>query len=98
VIFDFDIALCLGRTCNSYCNHIQVLLLREYRYCYDALVDTLECGHGTLGECVYAIENAAKIHKVVKRSEPIGFITDLGEFLKFKSQDQGNTSTSTEVK
>lgn len=55
-----------------------VLLIKEYRPCYDALVEALERG-GDLGECVYAIENAAKENGLPSISErPLGYIVDEG--------------------
>jgi hypothetical protein len=58
---------------------IQVLLLRLYRSCYDALVDTLERGQGSLGECINAIEIAAKKNNLRTISGPIGYIEDDGK-------------------
>jgi len=57
-----------------------VLLLREYKDCYDALVDALERG-GKLGECVYAIENALKENGLPTIAErPLGYIVDQGMY------------------
>jgi hypothetical protein len=52
-----------------------VLLLREYKECYDALVDALERG-GSLGDCIYAIENAGREHNKLPLKEPLGYILD----------------------
>jgi len=53
-----------------------VLLLKQFKPSYDALVDALERG-GKLGECIYAIEKAAMDNKLEPLSEPIGiFKTD----------------------
>ncbi len=52
-----------------------VLLLKEYSASYDALVEALEAG-GNLGECVYAIENAAPIIA----QKPLGYIVDRGPY------------------
>lgn len=52
-----------------------ILLLREYKACYEALVDALERG-GKLGECVYAIEKAARDNNLEPLTKPIGFIRD----------------------
>ena len=52
-----------------------VLLLREYKECYDALVDALERGK-TLGECIYAIESAGRKFNKLPLEKPIGFIVE----------------------
>lgn len=54
-----------------------VLLLREYRACYDALVDALERG-GDLGDCVFAIEKAGRDHNLNPVEKPAGYILDKG--------------------
>lgn len=52
-----------------------VLLLRYYKPSYDALVDALERG-GTLGDCIYAIEKAARDNNLVPIQSPtFGYIT-----------------------
>ena len=55
-----------------------VLLLRQYRPAYEALVDRLEQGKGTLGDCVYAIEKAARDHHLPGRAarRPLGQIVN----------------------
>jgi hypothetical protein len=50
-----------------------VLLLREYKPAYDALVDALERG-GSLGDCIYAIEKAARENNLTPISRPLGWI------------------------
>lgn len=68
-----------------------VLLLREYSDCYDALVDALERG-GDLGDCVYAIENAAKEKGLPTIAEkPLGYIVDQGAFGEFVTTAPENT-------
>ncbi|CAJ1930566.1 unnamed protein product [Cylindrotheca closterium] len=52
-----------------------VLMLKEYKECYDALVDALERG-GSLGDCIYAIENAGRIHNKVPLQKPLGYILE----------------------
>jgi hypothetical protein len=52
-----------------------VLILREYKECYDALVDTLERG-GSLGDCIYAIEKAGRDHNKLPLKEPLGYIVE----------------------
>lgn len=56
-----------------------VLLIRQYRHCYEALCDALERG-GSLGECVYAIEKAARDKSIDVLTEPMGVILDRGEY------------------
>jgi hypothetical protein len=51
------------------------LMLREYKECYDALVDTLERG-GTLGDCIYAIEKAGRDHNLSPMQKPLGYILE----------------------
>jgi len=52
-----------------------VLMLKEYQECYDALVDALERG-GSLGDCIYAIENAAREHGKLPLEKPLGYILE----------------------
>lgn len=52
-----------------------VLMLKEYKECYDALVDALERG-GTLGDCIYAIENAGREHNKLPLQKPLGYILE----------------------
>lgn len=52
-----------------------VLIIREYKGCYDALVDALERG-GSLGDCVYAIENAARMNDLSPLKAPLGYIVE----------------------
>lgn len=56
-----------------------VLLLREYRACYDGLVDALERG-GNLGDCIYAIEKAGRDAGLGPVKRPIGWISDQGDY------------------
>jgi hypothetical protein len=52
-----------------------VLIIREYKECYDALVDALERG-ATLGECIYAIENAGRKYNKSPLQGPLGYILE----------------------
>lgn len=52
-----------------------VLLIRQYKQCYDALVDTLERG-GTLGDCIYAIEKAGRDNGLEPLKKPLGYILE----------------------
>ena len=54
-----------------------VLMLREYKPAYEALVDALERGGG-LGDCIHAIERAAREHNLKPIPRPLGFIADDG--------------------
>ena len=54
-----------------------VLLLRQYKASYDALVDALERG-GDLGECIYAIEQAAREKGEEPLDKPLGYIVERG--------------------
>ncbi|GFH45687.1 hypothetical protein CTEN210_02161 [Chaetoceros tenuissimus] len=75
-----------------------VLLLREYKACYDALVDALERG-GELGECVYAIETAIKENGLPSVAEkPLGYIVDQGLYGEWMTDLPATTSTTTETK
>jgi hypothetical protein len=70
-----------------------VLLLREYKPCYDALVDALERG-GDLGQCIVAIEEAAKREKKGRLQKPLGIVTEEGEFGKWVAIDvMGNENS-----
>ncbi|KAL3930496.1 MAG: hypothetical protein SGARI_004469 [Bacillariaceae sp.] len=52
-----------------------ILLLREYKECYDALVDAMERG-GSLAECIYAIENAGRMSNKAPLPQPLGYIVE----------------------
>jgi hypothetical protein len=54
-----------------------VLILREYKECYEALVDALERG-GSLGDCIFAIENAGREHNKLPLEKPLGYIVEKG--------------------
>eukprot|EP00557_Chaetoceros_sp_GSL56_P010015 CAMPEP_0176478194 /NCGR_PEP_ID=MMETSP0200_2-20121128/1052_1 /TAXON_ID=947934 /ORGANISM="Chaetoceros sp., Strain GSL56" /LENGTH=412 /DNA_ID=CAMNT_0017874107 /DNA_START=326 /DNA_END=1564 /DNA_ORIENTATION=- len=70
-----------------------VLLIREYRPCYDALVDALERGCD-LGACVYAIESAAKENGLPSISEkPLGYIVDQGMYGDWVTEPQMEPKT-----
>ena len=55
-----------------------VLLLREYKPCYDALVAALE-GGGDLGQCIVAIEEAAAEAGLGWLRRPLGRVLEGGE-------------------
>jgi hypothetical protein len=55
-----------------------VLLLREYKVAYEALVDALERG-GDLGDCIFAIEKAGRDNGLECLKRPLGFIIDDGQ-------------------
>lgn len=59
-----------------------VLLLKEYKPCYDSLVGALERG-GDLGQCVNAIEDAARKEGLGWLRRPLGTVTGDGEFGKW---------------
>ena len=73
-----------------------VLLLREYKPCYNALVDALERG-GDLGQCIVAIEEAAKTEKKGWLQAPFGIISEEGEFGKWTKFDETNDQSSVAV-
>jgi len=81
-----------------------VLLLKEYRVCFDALVDALERG-GTLGDCIYAIENAGRENGIFPLERPLGYIIERPNSMEEEwvtelpqespAQPQPTTTTST---
>lgn len=56
-----------------------VLMVRHYKPAYDALVDALERG-GSLGDCIYAIEKAARDNNLKPLEHPVGFIQEGGRW------------------
>ena len=70
-----------------------VLLLREYKPCYDALVDALERG-GDLGQCIVAIEEAARRENKGWLQEPLGIVLEEGEFGKWVAIDDAGIENS----
>jgi hypothetical protein len=71
-----------------------VLLLKEYKPCYDALVDALERG-GDLGNCIVAIENAAKKEGLGWLPKPFGMVLDEGEHGKWIPIEESDMMSST---
>jgi hypothetical protein len=72
-----------------------VLLMKEYKPCYDALVDALERG-GDLGQCIVAIEEAAEKNGLGWLRHSSGTILEEGDFGKWVPYDgttelNGNT-------
>jgi len=70
-----------------------VLLLKEYRVCYEALVDALERG-GELGRCVYAIEKAAAENGLKAQNLPIGYVLDQGAYGEWTTSMKENDDDS----
>eukprot|EP00584_Thalassiosira_punctigera_P018150 CAMPEP_0172574486 /NCGR_PEP_ID=MMETSP1067-20121228/136726_1 /TAXON_ID=265564 ORGANISM="Thalassiosira punctigera, Strain Tpunct2005C2" /NCGR_SAMPLE_ID=MMETSP1067 /ASSEMBLY_ACC=CAM_ASM_000444 /LENGTH=572 /DNA_ID=CAMNT_0013367115 /DNA_START=55 /DNA_END=1774 /DNA_ORIENTATION=- len=70
-----------------------VLLLKEYKPCYDALVDALEKG-GDLGRCVAAIEGAARREGLGRRGRPMGIVVEEGEFGRWVPVDEDEDGLS----
>ena len=64
-----------------------VMLIREYKECYEALVDALERG-GSLGDCIHAIEKAGRDHNKAPLLKPNGFILELPGGLEEKFVDE----------
>lgn len=59
-----------------------VLLMKEYKPCYDALVDALERG-GDLGQCIVAIEEAAEKNGLGWLRHSSGAILEEGDYGKW---------------
>eukprot|EP00579_Thalassiosira_antarctica_P030379 CAMPEP_0202030386 /NCGR_PEP_ID=MMETSP0905-20130828/64468_1 /ASSEMBLY_ACC=CAM_ASM_000554 /TAXON_ID=420261 /ORGANISM="Thalassiosira antarctica, Strain CCMP982" /LENGTH=636 /DNA_ID=CAMNT_0048594183 /DNA_START=112 /DNA_END=2020 /DNA_ORIENTATION=+ len=68
-----------------------VLLLKEYKPCYDALVDALERG-GDLGQCIVAIEEAAAREGLGWLRKPMGKVLEGGEYGNWVPIDEENTT------
>ena len=64
-----------------------VLLLKEYKPCYDALVDALERG-ADLGGCIVAIEEAAAKDGKGWLQHPLGRVLEEGEYGKWITIDE----------
>ena len=67
-----------------------VLLLKQYKPCYDALVDALERG-GDLGQCIVAIEEAAAREGLGWLRQPLGTILEEGENGKYVPITNGSS-------
>eukprot|EP00541_Cyclophora_tenuis_P011759 CAMPEP_0116552460 /NCGR_PEP_ID=MMETSP0397-20121206/6504_1 /TAXON_ID=216820 /ORGANISM="Cyclophora tenuis, Strain ECT3854" /LENGTH=374 /DNA_ID=CAMNT_0004077423 /DNA_START=1 /DNA_END=1125 /DNA_ORIENTATION=- len=63
-----------------------VLMLKEYKPCYDALVDALERG-GSLGDCIFAIEKAGRDNGLSTLQKPLGYILDQGMYGEWTTKD-----------
>jgi hypothetical protein len=64
-----------------------VLTLREYKPAYEALVEALERG-GSLGDCVWAIEKAARDNNLTALSEPLGYLIEDDDGLPMYSKSK----------
>ena len=68
-----------------------VLLLKEYKPCYEALVEALE-KDGSLGDCIYAIEKAARDNNLGPLREPVGYIQELPGDVEIWTKDKPSES------
>lgn len=66
--------------------------MKEYKPCYDALVDALERG-GDLGQCIVAIEEAAEKNGLGWLRHSSGTIFEEGEFGKWVPYSDGDAIT-----
>jgi len=64
-----------------------VLMLKEYKSSYEALVDALERGGG-LGECIYAIESAARQENLYELNKPLGYVLDKGLYGEWSLENE----------
>jgi hypothetical protein len=74
-----------------------VLLMKEYKPCYDALVDALERG-GDLGQCIVAIEEAAEKNGLGWLRSSFGTIYEDGDFGKWVPSEGTELNGITEEK
>ena len=65
--------------------------MKEYKPCYDALVDALERG-GDLGQCIVAIEEAAAREGLGWLRKPLGKVLEGGDYGKWVPIDEENTT------
>jgi len=71
-----------------------VLMLKEYKKSYEALVDALERGGG-LGECIYAIESAARNGGLDVLDRPLGFVLDKGLYGEWSADNNDGGVSNT---
>lgn len=64
-----------------------VLMLKEYKASYEALVDALERGGG-LGECIYAIESAGRQEDLYELNKPLGYVLDKGLYGEWSLENE----------
>ena len=72
-----------------------VLMLRQYKPAYEALVEALERG-GTLGDAIWAVELAARQHNLPSREarQPIGYIVNDSGGVAWKANPDRATASS----
>jgi hypothetical protein len=70
-----------------------MLLLRQYRPAYDAVVKALEYG-GTLKDCIYAIEHAGRKYNLPTRQErqPVGYIAPMNDHVSTWTPNSHNNN------
>lgn len=74
-----------------------VLMLREYKPCYDALVQAMERG-GSLGDCIYAMEKAGRDKGLSAMTQPLGYIQDKGMYGEWTKEPPTTTTVMEEEK
>lgn len=74
-----------------------VLIIKEYKECYDALVDAMERG-GSLGDCIYAIENTGREKNKRPLRRPMGYISEKGEEEIWTTTFSHDETMETEIK